>query len=121
VNEERLAAFGEAWNTHDPEQVLAYFADDCVYHASVGPDLMGRSFVGREAVREGVAAFFATYPDGRFTDAECSVAGDTGYSEWTFSASGPDGEAFSVRGCDLFRFRGDLITVKNAFRKNRSS
>jgi ketosteroid isomerase-like protein len=119
VTEERLAAFGEAWNTHDPDQVLAYFAEDAVYHASVGPELLGRSFVGREAVREGVRAFFAAYPDGRFTDASCAVAGDVGFSEWTFSGTGPDGAPFSVRGCDLFEFRGDLITVKNAFRKSR--
>ena len=117
---ERLEAFGEAWNTHDPEAVLAYFGQDCAYHASFGPELLGRSFHGLDEVREGVAAFFAAYPDGRFSDSECVVAGDRGFSEWTFSATGPDGAPFSLRGCDLFVFDGDRIVVKNAFRKQRA-
>ena len=35
----------------------------------------------------------------------------------TFRATGDGGQPFEVRGCDLFEFDGDLITVKNAFRK----
>jgi ketosteroid isomerase-like protein len=120
MTEERLAEFGEAWNTHDPDLVVSYFAEGGAYHASFGPELLGRTFAGRDAVREGVAAFFAAYPDGRFSDATAVVCGDRGFSEWTFSATGPDGEPFSVRGCDLFVFDGDAIAVKNAFRKLRA-
>jgi ketosteroid isomerase-like protein len=119
MTEARLAAFGEAWNTHDADDVLGYFAEDCVYHASFGPELLGRTFVGREAVREGVAAFFAAYPDGRFSDAVNVVCGERGFSEWSFSATGLDGEPFTLRGCDLFTFDGDRIKEKNAFRKLR--
>ena len=36
------------------------------------------------------------------------VAGDRGAAEWTFRATGDDGAAFEVRGCDLFEFDGDL-------------
>ena len=110
---ERLAEALAAWNTHDPDQVVAYFTDDCEYHASFGPELLGRSFVGREAVREGVRLFFERYPDGRFEGTEVFVAGDRGAAEWTF-VSGD----LSVRGADLFEFDGDLIRVKNAFRKS---
>ena len=44
------------------------------------------------------------------------VAGDRGAAEWTF-VSGD----LRVRGADLFEFEGDLIRVKNAFRKSHSN
>jgi uncharacterized protein (TIGR02246 family) len=112
VTAERLAEALEAWNTRDPDRVVAYFADDCAYHASFGPELLGRSYENRDAVREGVRAFFERYPDGRFEDTEVFVAGDRGAAEWTFVAEG-----VRVHGCDLFEFEGDLIRTKNAFRK----
>lgn len=109
---ERLAEALEAWNLGDADRVLAYFAECCSYHASFGPELLGRSYEGRVAVREGVRAFFERYPGGRFEDTTVFVAGDRGAAEWTFVADG-----VRVRGCDLFEFEGDLIRTKNAFRK----
>jgi ketosteroid isomerase-like protein len=119
MTSERLDEFMEAWNAHDVERIVSYFADDCVFHASVGPELMGATYAGPDEVRRGVAAFFERYPDGRFEDATAFVAGDRGASEWTFAVTGPGGEVIATRGCDLFEFDGDLIRVKNAFRKSR--
>ena len=48
-----LARFSDAWNRHDIDALMDFMADECEFHAVAGPDLMGRSFVGREAVREG--------------------------------------------------------------------
>ena len=48
MTEERLHEALAAWNTADAERVLAFWSDDCVYHASFGPELMGRTFAGRE-------------------------------------------------------------------------
>jgi uncharacterized protein (TIGR02246 family) len=118
VTADQLAEALAAWNSHDVEQVLAFFAEDCAYHASFGPESLGKSYVGREAVREGVRAFFERYPEGRFEDTEVFVAGDRGAAEWTFVAAGPGGAGeLRVRGADLFEFEGDLIRTKNAFRK----
>ena len=113
---ERLDAFLEAWNAHDVEAILGFFADDCEFHASVGEELMGATYRGRDEVRHGLEAFFERYPDGRFEDGSAWVAGDRGASEWTFVSGGS-----AVRGCDLFEFEGDRIRVKNAFRKLRPS
>jgi uncharacterized protein (TIGR02246 family) len=112
VTAEGLAEALAAWNTHDAEHVLRWFADDCAYHASFGPELLGRSYVGRDQVLEGVRSFFERYPDCHFEDTQVFVAGDRGAAEWTFVAEGS-----RVHGCDLFEFDGDLIRVKNAFRK----
>jgi len=118
---ERLAEFGEAWNRHDADLLMTYMVDECSYQASFGPDPDGSSFEGRDAVREGYARFFARYPDGIFSDSRVFVAGERGASEWTFTATGPDGVRTSVRGCDLFEFIGDKIARKDAFRKQRTT
>jgi ketosteroid isomerase-like protein len=121
MTEARLHEALAAWNTGVADRVLEYWSDDCIYHASFGPELLGRSFVGREGAREGIQLFFDRYPDGEFTDTEVMVAGSRGAAEWTFRATGDDGEAFALRGCDLFEFDGDLIRIKNAFRKVRET
>jgi ketosteroid isomerase-like protein len=121
MTEERLREALAAWNTGDADHVLSFWSDDCVYFASFGPELMGRTFAGRDAAREGIQQFFDRYPDGEFADTEVMVAGASGAAEWTFRATGDDGQAFALRGCDLFEFDGDLIRVKNAFRKIRET
>jgi hypothetical protein len=121
VTPERLEEALAAWNTHDAEQVLAYFTADCAYHASFGPEALGRSYVGRGEVLDGVRRFFERYPDGRFEDTKVFTAGDRGAAEWTFVATEPDGAELRVCGCDLFEFDGDLIRTKNAFRKQSES
>ena len=113
-----LAEFGEVWNRHDPDAVMDYFAEDCRYQASFGPELDGRTFVGREAVRNGVEQFFARYPDGRFIDSEVwLLAGDRGASLWTLVWTDENGESRQVRGADIFEFEGAKVKRKNAFRK----
>jgi ketosteroid isomerase-like protein len=119
MTRELLEEFGEAWNRHDADLLMEYMADDCSYQASFGAELEGRSFVGREAVREGIQQFFDRYPDGRFVDSEVWVLSrERGASVWTFVAT-VDGDETRVRGCDLFEFDGDKIKRKNAFRKQQ--
>lgn len=117
---ERATQFGAAWNSHDVEKVVSFFAADGEYHASFGPELLGSSYVGRDQVRRGVKAFFDRFPDGKFDDLQAFVAGDRGTFEWTFVAKGADGKVLSTRGCDLLEFTGDQVKKKNAFRKQRT-
>ena len=119
MTRELLEEFGEAWNRHDADLLMQYMTDDCSYQASFGPELEGRSFVGRDAVRDGIQQFFDRYPDGRFVDSEVWVLSpQRGASVWTFVAT-VDGDETRVRGCDLFEFDGDKVKRKNAFRKQR--
>jgi uncharacterized protein (TIGR02246 family) len=114
---EQLAEYLAAWNDHDAERIAGLMTDDCAYHASAGPDLLGRSATGRDAVREAVKAFFRTFPDARFEDVETFVAGDRGAAEWTLVWTDDGGAVRRLRGCDLFEFAGDRVRTKNAFRK----
>jgi len=116
---ERATEFGSAWNSHDPDLVASFFADDGVYHASVGTERLGRTFVGKKAVREGVKAFFERFPDGKFENLKVVVSGDMGTFEWDFVTTDAGGQRISTAGCDLLQFRGDQVVLKNAFRKAR--
>jgi len=114
---ERATAFGSAWNSRDADLVAGFFAEDGVYHASVGPDHLGKTYAGRDAVRKGVKAFFDRFPAGRFENLRVVVLGDRGSFEWDFVTTDSSGRATRTAGCDLLEFRGDLVTKKNAFRK----
>jgi hypothetical protein len=119
MTRERAAEFGAAWNSHNADLVTSFFADDGVYHASGGPDALGKSFVGKDAIRRGVQAFFDRFPDGKFENLKVVVAGSIGTFEWDFIATDASGQKVRTAGCDLLEFAGDKVLKKNAFRKQR--
>lgn len=116
---EFLKAFGDAWNRHDIEALMSMMDDDCVFHAVAGPDLMGKSFVGREEVRAGFELAWKTFPDAAWLDGDHFVVGDRGVSETTFCGTKADGTRIEARMVDVFTFRNGKIAIKNAFRKDR--
>ncbi len=85
----------DAWNTHDPEHILALFTEDLVY--------------------EDVT--FAAFPDLRFELTSAVVAGDRGAAEWTmtgthrgdFPGLPATGKSFTVRGASIFDLAGDKL------------
>lgn len=119
VDVQMLADFAAAWNRHDIDALMAFMADDCAFHAVAGPDLLGRSFVGRDAVRAGFELAWTTFPDAAWLDGEHFVAGERGVSESTFHGTRADGTRIEARMVDVFTFRDGRIAVKNAYRKDR--
>ncbi len=119
VTTQTLAAFADAWNRHDLPALMSFMAIDCEFHGVAGPDLMGRSFIGSEAVAEGFALAWTTFPDASWTEGVHWVHGDRGFSESTFRGTRADGKRVEARMVDVFTFRDGKIAVKNAFRKDR--
>lgn len=116
---ERATEFGAAWNSGDPDLIASFFVEDGIYHASVGPDQLGKSYFGKEEIRVGAKTFFDRFPDGRFENLKVVVFGDMGTFEWDFIATDAAGKSVSTAGCDLLEFKGHMIAKKNAFRKAR--
>jgi ketosteroid isomerase-like protein len=112
-----LQAFLDAFNAHDVEAVLSFFADDCVMEMPRGPGPGGRRLVGKEQVREGIQSRFDGIPDVRYTDDRHWVCGDRGVSQWTIRGTQRTGERIEVRGCDLLEFADGRITRKDSFWK----
>jgi len=119
---EAIGQFTDAWNNGDIDAVMSFFADDCAYLASFGPHKDGTPYLGRDAVRAGVAAYMANFPDGRYEDLECFLVDpDRMASRWTFVGTSQEtGQRVVIRGCDLFEFADGKIKTKDAFRKERS-
>ena len=117
---ERATEFGAAWNSRDPDLIASFFTEEGVYHASVGPDQLGKTYIGKTAIRNGAKAFFDRFPDGRFENLKVVVSGNIGTFEWDFIATDASGKSVSTAGCDLLEFKGDMVVKKNAFRKVRA-
>jgi ketosteroid isomerase-like protein len=111
---ETLEQLLDAFNAHDLDAVMSFFADDCVLEMPRGPDPWGRRLEGRGDVREGLAGRFAGIPDVNHGDARHWVAGDRGCSEWLLTGTSTDGRRIEVRGCDLFAFRDGKVVRKDS-------
>ncbi|MGE5777946.1 MAG: nuclear transport factor 2 family protein, partial [Hyphomicrobiales bacterium] len=48
----------DAFNAHDLDAIMQFFADDCSLHMPRGPEPWGQRFAGRAAVREALASRF---------------------------------------------------------------
>lgn len=114
-----LRAFADAWNAHDIDALMSFMTDTCEFHAVGGPELLGRSFIGRQAVREGFELAWKNFPDAAWLDGDHFVCGDRGVSESTFRGTKADGSRIEARMVDVFTFRDGRIAVKNAYRKDR--
>ena len=66
VTPEFLARFTQAWNDKDLDTLMDHMADDCTFMASVGTEVEGSLWVGRESVREGFSSLWIGYPDAHF-------------------------------------------------------
>lgn len=121
ANADRLTDFIAAWNAHDADAVMGFFADDCIYLASFGPHEDGTVFRGRGAVQQGVRAFLHAFPDAHYSDVRAFTKGNHGLATWTFSGTRPSGERVLYRGVDVFEFEGAQIKKKDAFRKERAA
>jgi steroid delta-isomerase-like uncharacterized protein len=107
-----LEAFLTAFNAHDVEAVMEFFAEDCVFDTPRGGHL-----VGKAQVREGIQARFDGIPDIHYGNDVHWVCGDRGVSAWTIRGTEASGEPIEVRGCDLFEFAGGKIRRKDSFWK----
>jgi ketosteroid isomerase-like protein len=117
VSVETLKMIADAFNRHDLDAIMEFFAEDCSMDLPRGPDAWGQRFVGKVAVREGVASRFAGLPDVQYGDDRHWVSGDLGISEWLLTGTRPDGTKVQVRGCDHWEFRGGKVIRKDSYWK----
>ncbi|MBS3978221.1 MAG: nuclear transport factor 2 family protein [Rhodobacteraceae bacterium] len=108
-----------AFNARDLEALMACMSADCAFHGSAGHLSEGAVHKGRDAVRAGYAAIFDAFPQAAWTEGAHVVSGDTGLSTWRFVGATRDGATVDVRGCDVFAFDGDLVALKDSYRKVR--
>lgn len=114
---ETLEKLMDAFNRHDLDAIMTFFAEDAVMEMPRGPEPWGMRYAGKAAVRDGLASRFTGIPDVRYSEARHWVCGDRGVSEWLLTGTTTEGERIAVRGCDLWEFRGDLVIRKDSYWK----
>lgn len=117
VTYETLKGFLEAFNRHDLDAIMDYFAEDCVFYFPRGAAPRGDRYTGKAEVRAGLAKRFEGIPDVHYGEDTHWVCDDFGVSEWTLTGTRTSGEHIEVRGVDLLEFRDGKIIRKDSFWK----
>jgi len=107
----------DAFNRHDLDAIMAFFAEDCVFDMPRGPKPWGQRYIGKAQVREGLATRFEGIPDVHYGDDRHWLAGDRAVSEWTLTGNSTAGVHIEVKGCDLWEFRQGLVIRKDSYWK----
>jgi ketosteroid isomerase-like protein len=117
VTADTLKQVLEAFNRHDLDAIMAFFADDCRLNMPRGPEPGGKSYVGKDQVREALASRLTGIPDVHYAEDRHWVAGDRGVSEWLLTGTTTAGIRLKVRGCDLWEFKDGKIVRKDSYWK----
>ena len=107
----------DAFNAHDLDAIMEFFAEDCTFDMPRGRDPWGERFIGKAAVRQALATRFQGLPDVHYGDDRHWVSGDLGVSEWLLTGTTLDGRHVRVRGCDHWEFQNGKVTRKDSYWK----
>jgi len=114
---EVLDALLDGFNAHDLDGIMSLFADDCVLQMPRGDRPWGSRFVGKEAVRQGLAARFSGIPDVHYGKATHIISGDIGITKWTLTGTQTNGSKVEVLGCDFYTFKEGKVIEKDSYWK----
>jgi steroid delta-isomerase-like uncharacterized protein len=121
--EKVIVDYGEAWNSHDVEAILAMHTEDSVFENHTS----GGKAVGKGAIREMLQGIFAAFPDIRFDARRTYVRDGLVTQEWTATGTlaipytkgsttvQPTGRAVSWNGVDVIPFDGKLVARKDVY------
>jgi steroid delta-isomerase-like uncharacterized protein len=112
-----LEGLAEAFNDHDLDRIMQFFADDCSLDMPRGPDPWGTRFEGKTAVRAGLQSRFEMLPDVHYGDVRHFATETMGVSEWLVTGTLRSGKRISARGCDHYEFRDGMVVRKDSYWK----
>jgi steroid delta-isomerase-like uncharacterized protein len=99
-----------AWNSHDPDKIVAAYTDDIVYE-DVPHGIICH---GPAELRETIAGFFAADGDVKFKVVNSWVHNGHGVLEWVWrgidKGEFKTGKPFSIRGLTIFEVRDGKIS-----------
>jgi steroid delta-isomerase-like uncharacterized protein len=121
--EKVITAYGEAWNNHDVEAILALHTEDSIFenHTSGGKG------IGKDAIRDILKGVFAAFPDIRVDARRTYVRDGLVTQEWTATGTlaipftkgaatvQPTGKTISWNGVDVIPFAGSLVARKDVY------
>lgn len=112
-----LKAILSAFNDHDLDAIMEFFADECSFDMPRGPEPWGERFTGKAEVRKALATRFQGLPDVHYADDRHWISGNLGVSEWLLTGTTLDGRPVRVRGCDHWEFQSGKVVRKDSYWK----
>jgi uncharacterized protein (TIGR02246 family) len=106
-----IESYDRAWNEQDVETIASLHTDDVVFENHTA----GERAEGAATVRDHIAQIFANWPSLRFRGRSLRIGDDFAVSEWTASATAPDGRRLEWDGVDVFPLRDGLIARKDVY------
>ena len=101
--------FNQCYNRHDLPAMLELVSPNCVYEtSSPAPD--GMLIKGREALASYWQDFFRASPQAHLQIEEVFGMGLRAIMRWKYTWLAEDGSQAHVRGLDLFRVEGGVIS-----------
>jgi ketosteroid isomerase-like protein len=116
-NLEALKGLVDAFNAHDLDRVMSYFAEDCSLDMPRGKSPWGTRYAGKEQVRNGLRTRFVMLPDVHYGEDRHWATDTMGVSEWLLTGTLRSGEKIAVRGCDHYEFRDGKVIRKDSYWK----
>lgn len=111
--EQLFKAFVKGFSKRDVALVAPTLADDFVWSQPTGED-----FNGKEAALQAMADRWSAAGGGPvFGNGGFEVIGDTIVQTYEVTADAPGGGKKTVRGMDIYKVRGGLLTRKDAYWK----
>ncbi len=114
VKEKLVKDWYVAWNSHDIDKILAFYADDCLYEGVAG----GTTAHGKQEVAANLKRTFTDYPNSKLEFSstfycENVVCGEFVMSGTQAHSSNPaipmTGKSFSVRGGYFSEWQNDKV------------
>ena len=112
-----LEQLADAFNDHDLDRIMAFFAEECSLDMPRGSAPWGTRFVGKAEVRAGLQTRFETVPNVHYGDLRHFATETMGVSEWLLTGTLRSGKAIAVRGCDHYEFRDGKVVRKDSYWK----
>jgi ketosteroid isomerase-like protein len=110
-----IDGFNAVFNQHDADALAALLTEDTVFEdTSPAPD--GRRIEGKAAVVEFWRGWFARNSEARFDAEEVIVSGNRATVLWVYRKM-RNGQAWHLRGVDVFSVRDGKIAAKLAYVK----
>ncbi len=108
--EQLIERYNDAWNAHDLETIVSLHAPGMVFENHTA----GERAEG-DAVRQHIAAIFENWPDLAFAGRRLYPRDGLVVSEWTATATAPDGRRLTWDGIDVFPCENGLILRKDIY------
>ena len=102
--------YNDAWNRHDLDAIASLHAPDFVFENHTA----GERAMGEDAINH-IATIFRNWPDLTFRGRRLYAREALVVSEWTATATHPDGRILEWDGVDIFPFEGGLLTRKDVY------